>query len=59
MADFVVNLDGSIQDIRVVCENEALTKIVKEAIVKMPKWKPGTYKGYDVRAHYAFSSEIK
>jgi hypothetical protein len=57
--DFVVNLDGSIQDIEVECEDEKLKEIVAKAIRDMPKWKPGKYKGFDVRSHYRFRTLLE
>jgi periplasmic protein TonB len=50
---FVVNTDGSIQDIKVMrgigggCDEEALN-----AIKKMPAWKPGRMNGRPVRVKY-------
>jgi hypothetical protein len=57
--DFVVNLDGSLQDIEVATPNEPLKKLVTHAVRQMPKFKPGKYKGFDVRTHFRFSSDVK
>jgi hypothetical protein len=57
--DFVVNLDGSIQDIIVEAADKNLEKVALKAITNMPKWKPGTYKGFDVRSHYRFQASVE
>ncbi len=50
---FVVNTDGSIQDVKVLrgigggCDEEALN-----AVKKMPTWKPGSMNGKNVRVKY-------
>jgi hypothetical protein len=56
--DFVVNLNGSIQDIKVESDDKKLIGIVEKAIKNMPKWKPGKYKGFDVRSHYRFRTTL-
>jgi hypothetical protein len=57
-ADFVVNLDGSIQDIVVKCEDKNLRQIAIAAFKKMPRWLPAQYKGFTVRAHYHFKANF-
>lgn len=53
IAQFIVNKDGSISDVKVVKSvSESLDKEALRVIKEMPKWKPGMQKGEAVRVEY-------
>ena len=53
IVQFIINLDGSISDAHVLRGvNQDLDKEALRVINSMPKWKPGTNKGENVRVRY-------
>ena len=61
VCQFVVNKDGSIDDIEVVRSggDPSLDKEAVRLIRSMPKWKPGRHKGKAVRVKYAVPVNFK
>ena len=61
ICQFVVNKDGSIDDIEVVRSggDPSLDKEAVRLIRSMPKWKPGRHKGKAVRVKYAVPVNFK
>ena len=52
-AQFVVNRDGSIVDIKILRSPDiSLSKETKRLLKKMPKWKPATQGGKTVRCNF-------
>jgi protein TonB len=53
-AEFVVNKDGSISDIKIMSSpDQMLSKEAERVLQTMPRWSPGIQRGVPVRVKYA------
>ena len=60
IANFTVNIDGSLSDINIIHgPHKRLDEETKRVILMMPKWKPGELKGKPVRVKYTIPILIR